>query len=146
MVRLVERRVPEGDDRIPLIFVDGPALLMNDIGHGREVVIEKRGERLRVQALGDAGESLQIGEKDGEHPSLTPQFQAVGIPDEFFDDRRAQVLLEGVLDKHLLTALRGIINQAGAEKRNGYTRFLNDQRQPESLTIGDQTKGQPAPR
>ena len=113
---------------------------MDDVGHRREVIVQQDRERFRIQHLGNPGKSFQIGEKDGEHSSFAAQLQMFGVLNELFDDCRAQVLFKGVLNEHLLTTLGGIINETGAEECDGNARFLNDQRQPEPLTVSDEAK------
>jgi hypothetical protein len=59
---------------------------------------------------------------------------------ELFDDRWAQVMFEGVLNEQLLAALGGIVNEPGAEERDGNVRFLSNQRQSEPPAVSDQAK------
>ena len=98
------------------------------------------GKRLGIEPFGYPRESFNIGKKDGKHFSLTAQLQAVGMLDDLFNDIRTQILLEGILDEHLLPPFGGVIDQPRREKRNGNTRFLHHQRHPESPPVSDQTK------
>ncbi len=131
-----QRGVPEGDDGVPFILVDGPPLLVDDIGHRRQVVVEQGGQRLRFQPFGDARESLKVRKEDGEQTPLAAEFQALRMPDELFDDRGAQVLFEGVLDEEFLPSFGRVVDHAGTEERDGDTDLLDDQRKPESRPVG----------
>jgi len=112
VVLLRERGVPERDDRIPLVFVDRAPLLLDDVGHGGEVVIEQLREVLRAQHLGNRREALQIGEEDGDVALLPAELEPLGMGDELLDDRRAEILLEGALDVAFLLAFRGVAREA----------------------------------
>ena len=79
---------------------------------------------------------FKVRKEDGEQTPLAAEFQALRMPDELFDDRRAQVLLECIFDEQFLPSLGRVVDHAGAEQRDGDPDLLDDEREPESRPVG----------
>ena len=56
----------ERQDGVADELVDRGAMLQRDLRHLGEVLVEQRGQLLRLQALGRGGEVLDVGEEDRE--------------------------------------------------------------------------------
>ena len=92
----VERRVPEGHDRIADIFVDGRAPLHQDVGHRRQEIVEEDGELGRLHRFRDRGEGADVAEQDGEFAVLAAEHQRVWIFDQLLDHGRREIVVESV--------------------------------------------------
>ena len=126
VVGLRRRRVPECDYRVALVFVDCPAVLEDDFRHRVEVLVEEVRQIGRVQALGNRGETLDVGEERRNLALLPAELERVRIVDEVVDDFRRKILLERRLEIPLLLSFRKIVlrhdrceRKAEREERGG---------------------------
>ncbi len=135
-------RVPEGHDGVALVFVDGAALLGDDVGHGRQVFVEQRGQFLRVLDLfGYGGEGFDVRKEEGQDSPVAPQLQFIRVGDELIDDRGADVVLEGVFDEPFLVAFGGVFD-GESEKDGGHDGgFAKHQVEPVPLQVVEDGDG-----
>jgi len=108
MIRLVHRSAKDGHDGIADIFVEKSLIFEDDIGHGRQILIEEVYEFLRGQLFRNGGEATDIGKHDGKILLVAPQFQFSGILEQFVDDRGRQIILKGPTDLLLFPFFRKI--------------------------------------
>ena len=65
-----DRRAPDGHDGVPDELLDGAAVAGDDVAGEIEVRGQQFADRLGVAALGEAREPDEVGEEDGDEPSL----------------------------------------------------------------------------
>ena len=75
MRRVIERRVPEGHDRIAHILVDGAHLLEDDIGHRRQIFVEERRQFDRGEPFGKGRERTDVAEHQRQVALLPAELQ-----------------------------------------------------------------------
>ena len=83
---IVKRRVPEGHDRVAHIFVDRSRLLENEVGHRRQIFVEKGRKLDRGEAFGQGREGSDVAEHQGEVALLAAKLQVLRMLGEPGDD------------------------------------------------------------
>ena len=117
MAGLDEWRAPEGHHRVADIFVERARVVEHDLGHIGEILIEQKGQLLRVELLGDAGEAADIAKHDGDF--VLARLHELRVLEQAPDHLRAEVILEGATDLALLLLLdQGAIEGHQAEVGN----------------------------
>ena len=66
MIGIVERGVPECDDGVAHVFVDGALSVENGVGHRRQIFVEETGELRGVEPFRDGGERSDVAEEQGQ--------------------------------------------------------------------------------
>ena len=92
VVPVFERRAPEGHHRVADIFVERAVVAEDDLRHVRQIFVQQRGEFLRVQFLGNAGEPAHVAEHHGDF--RLSRLHQIGIFQQPANHFRAQILLE----------------------------------------------------
>ena len=130
VVRLVERRVPEGDDGVPFVLVQRPARRQDDVGHLRKVGVEELDQLLGGELLRDGRESGHVGEEGRDLPLFASQVEEGGILEDPLDDVRAQVVAEDALDEAALAPFDAVVEERGADGAEERGEDRDDERQP----------------
>ena len=118
MVGLVQGRVPERDHGVADVLVDGAARVQDHRGDDAQVAVHEGGEPLGVEAFGQGGEALHVGEKDADGAPLAAEPQVAGFAQEAVDHVVRKVLAEGLAQPGALAAF-GFVGQGEPRKRAG---------------------------
>src|SRR5438874_1307145 len=76
VVGIVERRTAYRDDGVADIFVDEAAVILDDVGHRREIFVHEMHEVGRSERLGNRREAGEIGKEDGDVASFAARAPA----------------------------------------------------------------------
>ena len=81
----------KSDNGIPLVFVQGPHFVDENIRHCGEVLVDQFHQLIGCQFFGKGGKALNIGEIGGNGPGLSPQGWHGLVFVHFVDDLGSQV-------------------------------------------------------
>src|SRR5262249_32658176 len=103
---------PYRHDGIPDKFIEGTAVLKNDVGHRAQVLIEMPDQFFRIRLLAQSSEAYDIGEQNRRRHART--FQrievAAGIFKNLFDQILGNVTFESASGTQLFHAFDDVIN------------------------------------
>ena len=94
MVGHIQRRVPECHHRIANVFVDGAAMILNNLGHGRKVSVQHLGQFGWRQCFGEIGKAAYVREQHGHLTRLTFHAVVRGILAHLVGQLRRHILAE----------------------------------------------------
>ena len=63
MLRVSDRRPPEGHDAVAHVLVDRAAMLIDHLGERSEELVHQQRQRLGIESLGDRGKAAHVGEQ-----------------------------------------------------------------------------------
>ncbi len=86
VVGVLHRRAEEGDDGVALVFVDGAALVEDDVTHLGEIAVEELHQIGRVEVLRYRRETFDIGEECGEVLLLPAEVELRGVGEQVVYD------------------------------------------------------------
>ncbi len=98
MLRIIQRRVPEGQHCIADVFVDGRLAGQQHVGQRRQQVDQKADQFLRPEPFGDAREVADVAEQDGHVPHLAAELELARVAGDAIDQFGRQITVEGVVD------------------------------------------------
>ena len=105
MVALRDRRVEDGHDGVTDELVDGALAVEDDLAGAIEVGIQRLGELLRGEALGQRGEAGDVGEDEADLAAVALDGECLGVVDQLVHHIRRHVAAEGTLHELALLAL-----------------------------------------
>jgi hypothetical protein len=94
VVGFAARRPKDGHDAVPQVLVDVPTMLEDDVGHGRQILVQQLHEGLRLELLRDGGEAGHVREEDRQFLLFAPQLDAFGIAHDLIHDLGRHVPVE----------------------------------------------------
>jgi len=86
ILRRCRRGAEQSHQTIAEIFIKRAAMRKNDIGHGREIPVEKLHDLLRRRMFRDASEAANVGKQNGDGLVDTAQFERVRVLEHLRDD------------------------------------------------------------
>jgi hypothetical protein len=85
MLGIVEGGVPERHDAVAHIFIDGPLLLGDDLGHRRQEGVHEACRCSGIHAFGAGGETTDVAKHDGHLPRLATEDELLRVSGELLD-------------------------------------------------------------
>ena len=99
MVVILDWRAKDGVDRIADVTIDKAPLRLDDIAHGRQIVVHQLDEPGRREAFRESREALEVGEQDSHRLDFAAELgKALGL-DHAIDDGRRQIECETAAQK-----------------------------------------------
>src|SRR5215467_6726457 len=94
VIGIVERRIPEGHDRIAHVFVDGPTALKNDLAQRTQQLVDEVRQLGCGHFFGDRREVSDVAKHQSEVALLAAKHEPGGIGDDLLDNRRSKITPE----------------------------------------------------
>jgi hypothetical protein len=87
------------EDGVADELVDGALVLLDDLGHGGEVVVDDPHHLLGRQPLGECRETAEVGHQDGDRALVAAEARASGGFEDLVHDLVGEIAAEGGLDQ-----------------------------------------------
>ena len=97
-------RAPESHHCVANVLVERAVIVENEAGHVRKILVQEKGQFLRVEFFGDGGEAPNVAEHNRDFSLL--RLYKLWIDEQTPDDFRAEILAEGRADAALFFFLK----------------------------------------